>query len=175
MVFRTPEWCLGWIRHIYPDAEPHIVVARDTSGQIAGIAPFCCRKFDDLGFRLPALTWTGREVVSGDFLDILAKPEMRSQVLTAILEFIWQSRNNWGLLVAGELTEDGDTLKMLESISQARGNTTRRQEERICPYICLPATFDQYLLSVSTSTRYHIRRRMRNATKKGRRRHRVLG
>ena len=72
---------------------------------------FCYR---DRGFRLRALSWAGREVVSGDFLDIVAEPGVRSEVLAATLEFLWTARSEWSLLVMGELIEGGDSDHALE-------------------------------------------------------------
>ena len=164
--FRTSAWYRAWIEHIRPDAEPFVVVVRDQE-RIVGLAPLCRLTYRDLGFRLKAIAWAGREVVSGDFLDFIAEEEVRQQVVEAVLKFLWQARSDWGLLVMGELIEDSPSDRALAFFGERYRIPLRRQEQRVCPYISLPRTFDDYLNSLGSSTRYHIRRRMRDVEKKG--------
>lgn len=165
--FRTYAWYKAWIDHIRPDAEPFVIVARNAGGEIVGIAPLCRGEYRDLGFRLRSLFWAGREVVSGDFLDFLSEPRHRQEVIAAMLDFCERNRERWGLLVLGELLDGADSYGALERMAKQGGLSFRRQEERICPYIALPASFDEYLATLGSSTRYHIRRRMRDVEKKG--------
>jgi CelD/BcsL family acetyltransferase involved in cellulose biosynthesis len=165
--FRTPAWYLAWMKHIRPDAEPFVVVVRDRTGGVVGIAPLCRLTFRDLGFRLAALSFAGREVVSGDFLDFVAENPIRDQVVMEFTRFFWEHRDEWGLFVAGELVEGGGSHRALQSLADEHDLTVRSQEDRVCPYIELPASFDAYLSALSSSTRYHIRRRMRDVLEKG--------
>lgn len=164
--FRTPAWYRAWMQHIRPDAEPFVAVAVDDSGEIAGLAPFCRLQYRDLGWKLNSICWAGREVVSGDFLDFVADPDRKAAVSQAILAHVWNGRRDWSMLVAGELVEGGDTASVLESLSREKRLPMRVQEERMCPYIALPQTFDDYLGSLGSSTRYHVRRRIREVIEK---------
>jgi CelD/BcsL family acetyltransferase involved in cellulose biosynthesis len=164
--FRTPEWYEAWMRHIRPDAEPFVVVARDSAGDIVGIAPFCRLTYQDLGFRVTSLSFAGREAVSGDFLDFVATNKVRTEFADVLGPFLWDLRSEWGLLVAGELIQGGSSQQSLENFGQNTGLRLRTQEERLCPYIALPSTFDEYLATLSSSTRYHIRRRTRDLLEK---------
>lgn len=163
--FRTSRWCLSWMRHIRPDAQPFVVVVRNSSGDVVGLAPLCRVTYRDLGFRLQALSWAGREVVSGDFLDFVVEPGCRSEATSAILQFLWAVRSRWSLLIMGELIDGADSERALRCMNESIRLPVHRQEERICPYIALPATFDEYLNTLSSSTRYNIRRRLRNVQK----------
>lgn len=165
--FRTPAWYCGWITWIRPDARPFVVVVRNSLGRLIGLAPLCRLKYNDLGFQLTALAWGGREVVSGDFLDFLAEPSLRQAVTGAILDFLWERRSDWAMLALGELIESGESERAVESLARRHDLALRRQEPRLCPYIALPATFDEYLNGLSSATRYHIRRRIRDVEKKG--------
>jgi CelD/BcsL family acetyltransferase involved in cellulose biosynthesis len=164
--FRTPAWYLSWIEHVRTDAEPYVVVVRDGAGKIVGLAPLCKLTYRDHGFRLTAISPGGREVVSGDFLDYLSVPDARMDVLNAILEFLWEMRSEWELLVAGEIMEGGDLNLAIESFAHAQKLPFRRQEERVCPYIELPRTFDDYLRGLSPKMRYEIRRDSRDLLEK---------
>lgn len=165
--FRTLGWYQAWLEHIRPDVKPHVIVVRNPEGEICGIAPLCRGIYRDHAFGIRSLFWGGREVVSGDFLDIVCDPKEKRAVVAAVLEFLAANRSLWSLLVLGELVDGSETYGELERIRDREGWIFRRQEERFCPYIELPATFDAYLASLGSSTRYHIRRRIRDVEKKG--------
>lgn len=165
--FRTSRWYLSWMRNIRPDAQPFVIVVRDSAGAIVGIAPLCQVSYRDLGFRLRGVSFAGREVVSGDFLDFVATSGTKAVVTSAVLEYLWARRKQWSLLITGELLEGSDSYHALESFGRQNGLSMRRQEARICPYIALPGSFDEYLATLGSSTRYHIRRRMRDVEKNG--------
>jgi CelD/BcsL family acetyltransferase involved in cellulose biosynthesis len=165
--FRTSVWYRAWMEHIRPDAQPFVIVARNGAGRIIGVAPLCRLKYRDLGFQFDAIAWGGREVVSGDFLDFVSEPESRAGVASAIFDLLWRKRSDWDMLVMGELIAGGATRGALEQLSAERGFPVRSQEERLCPYISLPGGFDEYLNTLGSSTRYHIRRRMRDVEKRG--------
>src|SRR5262249_12890325 len=84
-----------------PDAEPFVVVVRDGDGSILGLAPLCRLRYRDLGYRLNALAWAGRDVVSGDFLDFLSVRSARSAVVSAILTFLSGPTCRWSVLQLG--------------------------------------------------------------------------
>jgi CelD/BcsL family acetyltransferase involved in cellulose biosynthesis len=164
--FRTFAWYRAWMQHIRPEAEPFIVVVRDAQGTIVGLAPLCRLVYPDLGFRLHAVGWGGREVVSGDYLDVISTPEHRPATVAAVWNALADAGSSWSLLVVGELIDGGDSYRALEELATQRGLTIRRQEERICPFISLPSTFEEYLGSLGSSSRYHIRRRIRDVIEK---------
>jgi CelD/BcsL family acetyltransferase involved in cellulose biosynthesis len=164
--FRTSAWYRAWMKHIRPEARPFILVARDETRRAVGLAPLCRVAYNDLGFRNGAISWGGREVVSGDFLDFVADSALRPQVTTAFTAHLLSIRDDWGLLVAGELIADGQTETALIEAAQRTGLAVRRQETRLCPYIQLADSFDGYLASLGSSTRYHIRRRQRDVVEK---------
>lgn len=154
------------MEHIRHDAQPFVVLARDAGGTIVGLAPLCRQQFRDRGFRIDTIGWGGRDVVSADFLDISTEPGFGPAATKAILGYLWQHRSDWGLLQLGELMEGGPLEAAVEAMREEHGILFRRQEARICPYIPLPRAFDEYLATLSSSTRYHIRRRMRDVLEK---------
>lgn len=160
--FRSASWYLSWMRWLRPDCRPQVILVRAADGKIVGLAPLCGLRFNDLGFSLRSVGFGGREVVSGDFLDVLSVPELRPQVLAAVLECLSMRRDLWSMLIFGEMLVGGDLHAAVEAWALRNGYGLRRQEERICPYAMLPETFDQYLSCFSPATRYHIRRRTRD-------------
>jgi len=164
--FRTSGWCLPWMKYLRPNAQPFMIVVSGDDGKIAGIAPLCALSYCNLGFRLRALSLPGREVVSGDFLDFVTEAESRPAVIDAVLDFLREAASKWSLLVMGEMIEGGDLHRAVNNMARRSGFAIRRQEERICPYIELPTSFDEYLASLTSSSRSHIRRRVREVIEK---------
>lgn len=156
--FRTSTWYLSWIQHIRSDVDPFVIVVRDGTDDIIGLAPLCKMTYRDYGFRLNGVSSAGREVVSGDFLDYLSVPDRRADILNAIVAFLWEMRSAWDLLIVGEVCEGGDLDSTIECFAAKQGLPVRRQEERVCPYIELPPTFEDYLRTLSQKMRYEIRR-----------------
>jgi CelD/BcsL family acetyltransferase involved in cellulose biosynthesis len=159
--FRTATWYLTWMRCVRPDARPFVITVRGAGGRLLGLAPLCLVPFRDLGFSLAGVGFGGREVVSGDFLDFPSVPSARAEVIAAALECLSDLRRRWSILVLGELLAGGDLHAAVEAWAQRKGFAIRLQEERICPYIALPDSFEEYLRGLSSATRYHIRRRAR--------------
>lgn len=159
--FRTFGWYSSWMRHVRPEARPFVLVAREADGTVVGLAPLCRAAHKDRWLPIDAVSLAGREVVSGDFLDCLAVPEKREQVLAATLDYLWELRSRWGLLLLGEVIESGDTHRAVEALARRRGLPFRVQEERVCPCIELPTTFDEYLGTFSPKRRHELRRQMR--------------
>lgn len=160
--FRTSGWYLAWLEHVRTDAEPFVVVVRDAEGEIAGLAPLCRAPHRDLWFPLTGVSFGGREVVSGDYLDYVSLPDSRPEVLKAILKFLWSNTPRWDLLITGEVFEDGDLRRAVESFGEAKGLSVRIQEERSCPFIELPPTFEQFLAKgFSQKRRKEIKRQTR--------------
>ena len=164
--FRTAVWAIPWLKHIANMAEPFVVTVRDSGNTLIGLAPMCLITFKDLGFRLKTLTFAGREVVSGDFLDFAALPAHRPIVIQAVLDFIWAQRDSWDMLQLGELITDDAMHSAAEAWGKKNKLLIRQQELRICPYIDLPSTFDDYLNALNKNMRYLIRRRKRDVLEK---------
>lgn len=164
--FRTSTWFLSWIEHVRQDAKPFVVVVRDNAGEIVGLAPLCRLTNWDLGFPLTGISSAGREVVSGDFLDFVSERAERATITSAILGFLWDVRSKWSMLTLGELLDGSESHRALENLGDKTGLAVRLQEERTCPHIVLPGSFEEYLSSLSNSSRYHIRRRFRDIVEK---------
>ena len=95
--FRTAAWVITWLKYISNTAEPFVITVRDTENTLIGLAPMCLIYFKDLGFKLKTLTFAGREVVSGDFLNFVTLPAYRPVVIQAVLDFINGEKNSWDM------------------------------------------------------------------------------
>jgi CelD/BcsL family acetyltransferase involved in cellulose biosynthesis len=160
--FRTSGWYLSWLDHVRPDAQPFVVVARDSEGNIAGLAPLCRVRHREHWLPMDGVSLGGREVVSGEYLDYLSVPHARTEVLCGVMEFLWKEASRWDLLITGEVFAGGDLHRALESFAERKGLAIRVQEERVCPFIELPPTFEQYLAAgFNQKRRKEIKRQTR--------------
>ncbi len=160
--FRTAECVIAWFKHIATTAEPYVITVRDSDNKLLGIAPLCKIDFRDAGFKIKTVTFAGREIVSGDFLDFIALPQHRPIVIDSVLKFIWAQKDSWSMLQLGELITDGDLHMAAKAWGKENKLPIRSQEWRICPFIDLPQSFDDFLDSLNKSMRYQIRRRERD-------------
>lgn len=161
--FRTSAWYLAWLEHIRPDSEPFVITVRVDDGRLVGLAPLCRMRHRHLG--LTAVGFGGRDVVCGDYLDVLTTG-YRPPVLEAVLERLWELRSRWSLLIFGDVITRGDLQAAVEPWARSKGLAIRRPEDLACPYIELPARFEDFLRGLSESMRYHIRRRTRDILEK---------
>lgn len=160
-MFATPEWHATWLRHVAKDARPAVVVVRAPGGNVIGLAPLCEWPYRDLGWKVPALRFSGIEVVSGDYMDFHAKPENRPQVVAAVLGQADAALARGRMVIFGEVVRDSPTDVMIREWAERHGYAIHFQEARRCPHFPLPETFEDYLKTRSAKVRAHIRRKMR--------------
>jgi len=166
-LFATYEWHAIWFRRVAPDARPAVLAAATADGKIVGLAPFSGGPYRDLGLQWPAVGFSGRDVVSGDYLDVLAEPDWYGRVVDATLAHLAGVLRSGRLVVLGEIVRGSDLDAAVTAWLKREGLRFRVQEERVCPYLELPASFDDYLKTRSRNTRSLIRRRIRQVGEAG--------
>jgi CelD/BcsL family acetyltransferase involved in cellulose biosynthesis len=167
-LFATYEWHAIWFRRVARDTRPAVVAATAADGTVVGLAPlFCDGPYEDLGLKLPAVGFSGREVVSGDYLDFLAEPGWHGRVVEATLGHLANVLRTGRLVVLGEIVRGSDLDAAVTAWLDREGLRFRVQEERVCPYLELPSSFDDYLKQRSRNTRSLIRRRIRQVGEAG--------
>lgn len=162
--FRSYDWYAAWIKSFAPEAKPYVITARAAGGELVGIAPLYQGEYSDHRITFRALGVGGRELVSGDFLDVLATADYKSEFTARVLENA-ADENDWEIAVFGELLEDSDSLAAVLRWCARRGYAYHKQERRGCPFIKLPATWDEYLAGVGPNFRSNLRKlgRLRSA------------
>jgi CelD/BcsL family acetyltransferase involved in cellulose biosynthesis len=165
-LFRGYAWNALWFRHVAPQAVPHVVTVL-RGGETVGLAPLCETTYEARCLRLRALGFAGRDVVSGDFLDLLAAPGCEEAVRDAVLAHVAAELDRVPLFVLGDCLRDSATARRAAAFMEACGRRARWQEERACPAIDLPRDFGAYVSTLSQNTRYNLRRRPRQLREAG--------
>jgi CelD/BcsL family acetyltransferase involved in cellulose biosynthesis len=149
--FVAPGWARAWWAHwAEPSWRPWILVAED-AGEVVGLAPLVLRRRGPLRI----LRVMGEE--PGDYWNVLARPDVRRQVVHEVVAEIERRRGQWDALVLKRLPHGSLT----ESAVAGSGLALRADEPERYPVLELPASFDDYLASLSKSRRSNLRRHMK--------------
>ena len=148
--FVSPGWARAWIRHWAPRARPWVVLVRDGS-RLAGVAPLALQRFGPV--RL--LSMLGKE--PGDYWDVVAAPDERAAVSTAVARELVRRRHEWDAGLLSCLVPGSTTVDALSSA----GLRILNRPPVICPAIALPTTWDEYLAALPRGRRGNLRRHLR--------------
>jgi CelD/BcsL family acetyltransferase involved in cellulose biosynthesis len=148
--FVSPEWVGAWLRH-FRDPERLVTLSVWSGDEPVGIAPLVREQ------RGPARVLAGAGQAQADHWDVIALPERREEVWTAIVGHLLEHRRSWDLLDLDHVARPAP----LPAAAAAAGLRLGPRRTAVCPRLALPATFDEYLGSLSQSRRGHLRRRLR--------------
>ena len=164
--FRAPSWLVPWWEYY---GEPHpgrcvrcelCVLVVERAGAVVGIAPWFVDRSPLWGNILKQL---GAGEVCSDYQTLLAAPDCMSEVAAAVAGFLGaEMRNQWDRLDLDGCTVDDEALAALVEELQSRGAPCERRRGPACWKVALPATFDEYLATLSKSHRKQLRRLERN-------------
>jgi CelD/BcsL family acetyltransferase involved in cellulose biosynthesis len=136
------------------------LLIEDHGGQTVGLLPTCIQRCGPARW----LRFLGRDRVSGDHLDLLCAADDHHACLNALLQR-WQTDRTFDGILLGELHRDSPTLTRIRFWARQRGLPVQEREPQVVPYLDLPASFDDFLTTLSANMRYHVRRRRRGVVK----------
>lgn len=161
-LFLTWEWQSTWWEHL-GEGELYLIAVRD-GGHLSGIAPLYLTTSDD---GLKTLSVVGCRDVS-DYLDLIAASGQEEKIYGALLDWLESDEAPaWDLADLCNIPGASPTHSLLAEMAAARGYQVHTEVEDVCPIIPLPATWDDYLNSLSKKQRHEIRRKLRRAEGSG--------
>jgi CelD/BcsL family acetyltransferase involved in cellulose biosynthesis len=136
----------------------NIVIARDESERLVGVAPFFrTRNLEGE----PALMMLGSIEIS-DYLDLIIHPNKIGKFITELFKFLASTPHEyWTAIDLYNLPEDSPTLPALKTAAEELGWAYEQEQLQPCPYIPLSGDWDEYLASIKKKQRHEIRRKMR--------------
>jgi CelD/BcsL family acetyltransferase involved in cellulose biosynthesis len=152
-IFLTPSWQQIWWR-TNGEGELHLLTVRE-GAEIVGVAPLA-RVGDTWGFA------GGVEVA--DFLDVLARPGSENAVAGAVLDYV---EAHGGRVSLRNLRPDSFVATCLCPLAQRRGFEPRLDQEDVSPRVNLPASWEDYLQSLTKKDRHELRRKLRRLLASG--------
>jgi CelD/BcsL family acetyltransferase involved in cellulose biosynthesis len=148
--FLHPTWHTVWSQS-FPttESERFLLTVRDGS-RLLLVAPL-----QRTGARL-ALAGD-REIC--DYMDIIAAPDADQAAWNRLFDEL--EGMSWRELVLWGLPEDSPTRRIVPRLAAGRGWSVEDTLEAVCPRVALPATWEDYLASLSKKDRHELRRKLR--------------
>jgi CelD/BcsL family acetyltransferase involved in cellulose biosynthesis len=148
-VFVTPWWHKTWWDNFGGSRELRILSVSD-GDDLLGIAPLMSD-----GDRL---TFLGDKDLS-DYFDFVVPQDRVDQFFPTLWEHL--SATEWATLDLPSLPSGSPTLEQLPSLAKNAGLSVTIEEEETTPTAELPATWDEFLLSLRKKDRHELRRKIR--------------
>ncbi len=161
-VFLTRTWCEAWSQYQADGGEDFLLVVRDATSRLVGLAPLVLRRNRFLGLR--ELNFMGTGDAAPDHLDLVADQRQRPEITTAICQYLCDHRRDWDVLRLTDLRHDSLTPSILR---QRFGDNYLCQETNgaTCPYLPLTGSWEEYLSQKSSNFRQQLRSRRRKFEK----------
>ena len=161
-LFLSWEWLLAWYDVVGKTRSPYVVVARDAQGRLLGVAPFYRAKARLLG----ALSYRGLRLMAdyptgSEYLDWIVDVDHQAPVFESLARALAQDRGwdfVWLPYCAGW---NGASKRLADAL--ARAGLHRRIREETYAAMPLPATFGDYLKTLSRRRREKVRQTLRRS------------
>ena len=167
---RSPLWAGAWWHAFGADEGRKLRVALFfEGGALVGVAPLLRRRkwhFGAIPFERLELLGTGEpeaDEVCSDHLGLVAERGHEAAVARAFGAALERGAfGRWDELVMPALDADDPALHELERGCAGADIIVERTITGACPYVALPASFDEYLASLRSERRYLVKRSLRD-------------
>tara|TARA_B100000315_G_scaffold161618_1_gene150123 strand:+ start:320 stop:1300 length:981 start_codon:yes stop_codon:yes gene_type:complete len=151
--FVLPAWLKVWWQELGPEAEPYLGSVREGE-RIIGIAPLLLKERE--------ASIIGSADVC-DYLDFIVVPGREQDFFSTLLDDLRQQGINH--LDLGSLRPDSTVLTNLVGLAKERDYEVLCHEEGVSIELDLPATWDEYLATLTKKQRHEVRRKLRRLEK----------
>ncbi len=157
--FLTYEFQRAWWSHLggaeWQAAELNILVGRDASGALIGIAPLFRAPVDGQ----PTLQLIGAQWIA-DYLDLIVRPQHHEAFTRDLLVHLNGGRERIELY---NVLDSSPTVTYLKTHAAAAGFAFGEEMLQPSPYLPLPGSLDAYIDSLGSKQAHELRRKMRRA------------
>lgn len=157
-VFLTWEWMYTWWE-IYGKGKRLLILIAEQDGEVVGIAPLCIASQPLSRFLTSRqLRFLGAEAVCPDLVDFIIA-EREEEVRSAFLEnIVGRFRTEWDVGLLEDISGSSPTVEMILHKLSGQLLPCRVEPGRSCPYLPLPRSWDEMLMSLSSQFRKNIRK-----------------
>jgi len=162
-VFLSPEWIIAWQRHFGGDVEPLLLIARDTSGRLSGLAPLCRRRMRPARLSGPyLLAFLAAEGVGSEYLGVLARNGSEPEFVRSLAR---ELAGQWALVDLRGLREGSRSAVLIPQAFGSRAPARIHRERHPCSALRLPADYEEFLASLASKFRTTLRYRTNKLVK----------
>ena len=166
----SPEWLLTWWRVFGGDGGRRLRSALFyDSDRLVGLAPLLyrtCWHRPGIPFRRLELIGSGEreaDEIASEYLGVLSKRGREQEIAFALVDALVSGRlGGWDELVLPRMSGDASMTGALSGALEASGLRVEVAHASSSFYAPLPASWDDYLASLSSSRRYRLRRTLRD-------------
>jgi len=166
-VAASPFMSWAWHR-AWADAAPRaeveaseaLLITAPDGGGLQAVLPVLPRRVTFRRVPVAALTFAIGDAGCPDHLDVLALPEVDLDALVPALEAM-----PWRILTLSNLAEHAPNADRLSQALARRGHVARRAPLWGCPRLQLPASWEDYLATLTATRRQTVRRKERNLSR----------
>jgi CelD/BcsL family acetyltransferase involved in cellulose biosynthesis len=160
MPMRSWDWLATWWKHYGAPGERSLYVigvvddAENAQGTLVGLAPWYLERTRMHGNILRPL---GSGEVCTDHQSILYHPDHLAGVASTIAEYVTTKNDQWDRLELLAVDKGDEAMALLVGELEARDSLVSGKQAETCWIIDLPATWDEYLASLSRPHRRRLR------------------
>jgi CelD/BcsL family acetyltransferase involved in cellulose biosynthesis len=168
--FLHPMWCLAWWECFQtPEMQLRVMVARNATGEIVGIAPFYLRTSSLMGRELRFL---GDGHICSEYLSLLSEPNAEIEVVNAIADALHlqgqnEKRGTWDMIDLDCYRSEDRNVSALKNYMQEHGHACHIDEVMGCWRIDFSEGWEAYLSKMSKSRRSKGRRLLKQIQGEG--------
>ncbi|HEX8264209.1 MAG TPA: GNAT family N-acetyltransferase [Pyrinomonadaceae bacterium] len=144
--FLAWEWLSTWYKWFGGNRDLFVIKAY-RQNQLIGLLPLCLQEKRVLGLKLKRLAFIGEAQGGADYLDLIAKPEDKIEILSAILDFL-KKENCFDLICLENLASDSATADFLLNFNEPQTKHRLRraaQTTAVCPQVELSGNWETTL------------------------------
>lgn len=166
-VFLTWEWISSWAEVVGDSVEPLVVVVRDGSRRLVGIASLYRAPF--IAFRtipLKALRFMADRATGAEYANWIVRRDVEAEAAQEIARALRELRREWDLLWMPNIRGWDGSLAVLLTASKSTG---MHCHSRMCSFSCfqLPRSPAEFRASLSGNRREQLNRQERNLARHG--------
>jgi CelD/BcsL family acetyltransferase involved in cellulose biosynthesis len=163
--FSTWEWLAPWWR-AFAGGRELLALGFWHQQELVGLAALSShREQRQGGIRVKVLRFMGDGSGDSDNLDIPVRPGSEQRVVSAMLQYLQQHKNEWHVLELNTLPSDSLIAAPLVAAASKR-NWKLVRSERVASLVILPASWEEYLQQLSSEDQKNLGRYARRMEKR---------
>jgi CelD/BcsL family acetyltransferase involved in cellulose biosynthesis len=164
------DWQSTWWTHYgtprYGGRRELFLLAVTDGADIVGIAPWLLEQLPGRG---RVIRFLGEDEVCTEYSTLLCRPEDRSRVTAALADYLTMDAPKWDVLdLEGVEADDAVVNQLVAQLAERGFSSFSRRIVHRCWTASLPATWDDYLQTLSKSHRTKLRRLQKRVLESGR-------